>query len=324
MLKTKIIGNDWFALSVAPFVDSGAGSRGEYSVTRSSEPTAGWLAMMTLGQNGPVEFNVNGGWRYRNGSETVGDYRLRNEALYQGSLTFHATRWMGLFVAGQGRRLMMAERVEGQAPEYHASTGGNATAGMTLKFSDIAVSGFGGRAVKKDSFGFGQTVAGMSISYVIGGRHEPGFAREISESVSEGDIAAPTPAKRKAKNEVTVYPDEMSGKFDPMAELEKARAAGKTEKDDFDMIEARMADERARGSSSIAFEDELSKLRAEEAKMDVERTKKRDAEDRVERAREAKLSKQRTADKKRYEREAKEAAAKLPSIQDEDYNWGLE
>lgn len=315
MLKTSLFSNDWIDVGNGLFVDSGAGWRGDYAVARSSEPTAGWLMMLTLGAKSPVELNVNGGWRYRDGAETVGQYRLRNEALYQGSLTFHATRWMGLWVGAQGRRLMIADRA---APsEFHAATGGDALAGMSFRFGDVAVSAFGGRNVKKESFGFGRRVGGLSISYVIGGSRDSGIAREISESVASDDISAAVPA-------VSRYEDEMSGRFDPMAELEKARAAGKTQRDDFDMIQARMAEERAQGTASIAFEDELAKYRAQEARADIQRAKQRAAIDREERAREARVSKQRAADQRRYEREAREAAAKLPSINDDDYNWSLD
>jgi hypothetical protein len=314
MLKTRLWSGDGFGLSLAPFVESGAGKRGASTLTREEKPMAGWLVMATLGARGPVELSLNGGWRYRDGADVVGIYKIRNEAIYQAALTFHATRWADLFLAGQGRRLMIAE---GAKADYEGQTGGDLTAGLSLKSGDLTVSAWGGRNVKKDSFGFARRTAGLSLSWSVETSGTPGFARSLAEESGSAETS------QVASRPASIYPDEMNGEFDPMAELAKAKKSGKLERDDFDMIEERMAAQRAKGTQSIAFEDELVKYRADEARREAELAKRRALVERSDRERAATAARQDQSRRVRYGTEARRAAAALPSTR-EIPEYGLE
>jgi hypothetical protein len=326
-MKVQVVDWQGIKLSLAPFVESGAGEQATYSLTRSVSPKAGWMTALSYGAMGVGDATINAGFRYRQ-PEEIGDLILRNEAFYRMALTAYATRDVGIFLAGEGRRLMVAKAgdLKDDKLNYLPKEAGEVTAGVSIKFEDVTVAAFGGSRVKgTNGFGYGRAIAGLQITTTLGNyrgnRPKHSFATEI-----ERDEAAKAAAAKPAKVEAAPatagedYSEMIGDGIDPLQAVD-----GGTDFSDANKTMEANKNAKPEVSEDEKVESELKELRAAEEKAAAEREAIEKAE--REESRRAALKQHSQDDElmKEWMQEAEADAAGLEGITTDEANWnGLE
>lgn len=334
MLKGKIFDGENLSLALAPFVESGAGSEATATLTRSAKPKAGWMLLASYGSAGVGEVSINGGYRYRN-AESYGDLNFRNEAFWGASAKGWLSKSFSVFVAGSGRRLMVANETERDPAtnklNYLAATTVDASAGAGISTGAAEFSAYIGQTVK-GLFGAGRKFAGASVAWNIDSgaqrRAKPSFADDVRSpaSGSKSGRAKKSADEDFAARDVTSapstdYPEMNATDIDPLTDLPGDG------KDDFSAIEARMKEDSKNTTPSQIelVERELAQIREVEAKAEEQRMKAEAAALKKQRAANVDAAKRRAGSDSKLKKDAEAEAAKMDGITDDELNWmGLE
>jgi hypothetical protein len=345
LAKIQLLKWQSMKVAIAPFLESGAGEQATYSLTRSVSPKAGWMGLMTYGDHGVAQLNINAGYRYRE-PEELGEITLRNELFYGASLKAYLSRNFGIFLAGQGRQLLVARNTERDADSdkllYKAQESGEVTAGLSANVGDADLSIYGGTSLKTESgFGFGKSVAGLSVTYALGnfkGRSaDNSYAKEVESSENEkaaakkqkaslvqdgGTLGDKATATGAAGGESDQYTEMIGADIDP---LEAIQGDGI---DDFTEAQ-KNADINAKAqqgpSDDEKVEAELNELNAAEEKAEVERAKQDKLESEARREKAAKRSQANEKLMEEWSKEAQQDAEGMPTITRDEMEWnGLE
>lgn len=328
-LAVKVLLADYegFKLSLAPFVESGAGEQATYSLTRSVSPKAGFLTAMSYGAKGVGDATINAGYRYRD-PEEVGGLILRNEAFYRMALTAYVTRDVGIFVAGEGRRLMVAKadalKADGK-PDYLPKESGEVTAGASIQIDDMNIAAFAGTRVKgTNGFGYGKMIAGLQFTTTIGNYHgsrpKHSFATAIDRQDERAKRSAAVVEVAKPVTSTNDYPEMIGSEIDPLDAID-----GST---DFDHVKGQMEAQK-KVKPEVSEEDkvaaELEMLRNADDKVTAERMKIDDEERASERRAAIKKSSKDDKLMQEWMKDAEQDAGNLEGITEEEVNWqGLE
>jgi hypothetical protein len=340
VFKIGLVRNGPLKLSIAPFLESGAGEQATYSLTRSVSPKAGWMALATYGTKGIALVSVNAGYRYRN-PESVGSLTLRNELFYKTSMRGYINRSLSLFVAADARKIMVNSndvRDDAGKLKYVARETGAWQAGATAHFMDADwTASYGGKFQKAKGFGFGERSFGMAVSYKLGNvegrREKPTFsaevqkemARESSQKVvaedakTEADKAKLAEGSAAAPKKIDVketYPEMIGTEIDPLELF-------KDENDDFSRTEKKMAAENKDKSVSPdqQVEDELAALKEKEAQEEKALEEREKAEAEIARSQARKKA---DIDRKKMDEWMQEANGELEEVEgitDQEMNW---
>lgn len=326
LLKLKLV--DWrgLGLAFAPFVESGAGDQASFALTRSVGPKAGFVTIATYGAPGVAELSLNLGARYRD-AEELGDVAIRNEQFARASLRAYASRTFALFVAGEGRRLMIADAdeidIESSKRVYAPSESGDVKGGFQVGLGDAELSVFaGGMPKHAGGFGFGKRSFGMGLATSIG-RPARSIAAEIEarEAAKAQELAAKKPASPQPVT-VDPYPEMIGADVDPL------EALGQEVAPDFKDEQVRRKQYEADAhveSEDARVERELKELRSAEEQAAKEREKIESLE-RAKRHKSAvKKHKEDEELMKEWIEEAQEETSDIPGISTDEANWnGLE
>ncbi|MDA9951046.1 hypothetical protein N9D31_00595 [Oligoflexaceae bacterium] len=291
LLKLQLLQSGRLAFAVAPFAESGSGSNGKYSLVRSQQAKAGWLAMLTYGEKGMTKADFNFGYRYRS-TETVGNYRLRNEMFYSAAVTAYVVKNFGLFLSGKGRSIQASDdryHVAGQSRDYKGLDTAEVTGGLVAHVGNFTVSAYGGKRIQDQGIGFGSQIAGLKLTYHFGEESRPAQGksfishdrdRDDNEEVIADLSNALAENQKKNKGEKVVKDkkvDDVSYDFFENYDKEtKGYLADEGKKSDRVLIREELNRQKKDPSYKGASEEdirnaELTKLEnAEKAKIDAE------------------------------------------------------
>jgi hypothetical protein len=339
MLKLKLLDAGSTQISIAPFVESGAGETASYSLTRSVGPKAGYIAMFSYGARGVASLDLNAGYRYRNPEET-GALTVRNEVFYKGLGKAYIGRDFALFLGAEGRKLMVAKNSERDSESgaltYKGSEAGEIKGGFQLAAGDFDISASYGQRLKESTgFGYGQSsfTAGLSMALTNYKRARPStsYASEIdsrkNKELTEKDKAE---LKKDDKNSTTVpaaanqddYSEMIGSDIDPLESL------GKEDGEDFRDMDTRIkqydSDSKVE-SEDAKIERELREIRAAEEMATTEREKEAAVAAEKNRLDRVRKSKEDEALRQEWLQEAEQDSEKVQGITDQEMNWnGLE
>ncbi len=281
--KFKLLDSQGIKIAVAPFVETGAGERASYSLTRSVGPKVGFMAISTYGARGVGAIDVDIGYRYRD-PEQLGGVTLRNELFYKLLVSADLSHEASLFVGGEGRKLMIAQNgaVDAETGKalYRASEAAEAKAGLKLALGDADVSLFYGQRLKDaKGFGYGDRMGGLAVAMELGNargarpKHSVASEVEADESTrvaKETTKTAETAATGKDSNDD--YPEMIGAEIDPLDALKGQDPKG----DDFADVEKTLEENRKNAgqlSEDAKIEKELAEVRAAKAKAEAELAK---------------------------------------------------
>lgn len=343
LLKVRLVEASGFRLAAAPFIESGAGGSASYSVTRSVGPKGGLVGLASYGAPGVADVSVNLGWRYRD-PETIGSKTLRHEMFYKGLVEGFLSKTFSLFVAGEGRRLAVADdasrRSDGSLV-YEPQHAGAVHGGFKARVGDAELSAFmGGKLGKADAFGYGERAFGASLAYELGnfqGRRSPKtrFASDIERAEAAKAGKAPlTKAPKRPKS----FVEEVEAVFPAQGDYPEMRTKASEEAlqdagdsiDDSDFKNAEKAALRHRLKDGELSEDErvrqeLEAIKEADAKAEAERLGREEAEAEAARRLRAEQAQQDEKLMREWMDEAQRDAASMPGIEADEMGWqGLE
>jgi hypothetical protein len=339
-IKIGILSYDTFKLSLLTFAEAGAGKSGTASVTRSTKPKIGWMAIATTGEEGFLTFTLNGGYRYRN-PETIGSITMRNEMMFGGLLRAYVTRRAGLFAGADGRRIMIADgsiTEEGRS-KYEPRNDAQGFGGAFVKAGDFEASIYAGSSLTKSSIGYGKASAGVSLAMVLGrafdrkrltdsylGEENIKPAQEISDKELASDVEnIAQDANSKNKNDAEVFVDPYGNSVYEVYKHDEKLGQPSDGDDDFMMIKDAKGPTNEELQAEREVQQELRKLREADAKVKKQEEKQRALMEKQERAREAQERKQNDALSNKYKNDVQGDVNNLPGVTDEDTSWnGLE
>jgi hypothetical protein len=344
LLKVRLLEASGFRLAAAPFVESGAGESATYSVTRSVGPKGGLMGLASYGAPGVADVTVNLGWRYRD-PEAVGSKTLRHEMFYKGLVEGFLSKTFSLFVAGEGRRLAVADDASRGTSDgalvYEPQYGGAAHGGFQARVGDAALSAFmGGKVGKADAVGYGERTFGVSLAYELGnfrGRRsaKTRFALDIERAeAAKAEKAALIPMAKRPKS----FVEEVEAVFPAQGDYPEMRTKASEEAlqdagdsiDDSDFKGAEKAAVRHRLKDGELSEDErvrqeLEAIKEADAKAEAERLGREEAEAEAARKLRAEQARQDEKLMQEWMDEAQHDAASMPGIEAEEMRWqGLE
>jgi len=345
LAKFRLVDMPGIKLAVAPFIKSGAGSSARQSISRSEAATGGWMVIGTYGARGVAEINLNGGYRYRD-KEQLGDWTLRNEMFYQGSVEAYIVRHASVFVGAQGRRIKVSdnsEQLPGAERRYDSLNSGEFLAGVAGDVKGFDMSLYGGSRFRDESLGSGRSVIGFTIGYTFQGRSRSapssmgfGMAEDDDEDSDEAEQESlenwnPKPSDRPNPDYKNVYGgayyDIDGKKSDMYSDIDKVPEGAGSDyavpEDDFAKVKKKIqAEAKRKGPTEDEIvEAELRKLREAEARTAKENQKANAAE--MKSMRQERLQEARSNDKqlRKLRREVKEETEELPDISDEEVRW---
>lgn len=276
-LKWKLFDAEGLKLGLMPFLESGAGERASFALTRSVSPKAGFMGLATYGAAQVAEVSLNAGMRYRS-PEEIGGLVVRNEAFYRMAIEASLLPELKLFATADGRRLMTKAKTTTDAAAvdttYAPNESGEALGGLKAVLGDASIAAFGGgRFEDAKGFGYGARTYGVSLTMVVGGdRRAPkkSYAAELEKAEDAKKplpVAAPLPPKEP--NLEDEYPEMIGKDIDPLDAVK-----GVEGQDDFSNVEKTILENEKAGktlSEDDKIELELKEIRAAEAKAAEER-----------------------------------------------------
>lgn len=319
-----------FSVAVMPFLESGAGDKATFAVTRSIEPRGGaaLLAAYRVQEMGEVTTQL--GIRYRS-PESVGGQVLRHELFYQASASLVLGGGVSLFGEGEGRQLMVSaiDQESGLQQAYKPTYGGAGRLGLAMDVGSLSVAVFGGRRLGPEtSIGFGSRSLGASVSWAFGKASPDRRVLSYATRIEREEERKAALKKGYSGNIQPMghndhaYPEMIGAEIDPLDVLGPEGAP------DFKDIKKRMEDERKNAeyeSEDARVERELRELKEAEAQAAREREKE-DAKE-AESARKNAQERMREDNKnfKKWVDEANQELGEIEGIQKEDLEWnGLE
>jgi hypothetical protein len=334
LLKLKLLDAQSVKLALAPFIESGAGEQATYSLTRSVNPKAGFMALATYGAKGVAEASLNAGYRYRQ-PEAIGGVVLRNELFYKALVRAYASQAISFFVNGEGRRLNVAdahERGDDGKLEYAAQTAGAVGGGVTVALGTTELEAFGAARLRSaEGFGFGQRSFGFAIAVPIGhGRRSGASVAAAMDKKLDAEAAAQAAADEQATAEAQAkaqpaadeYPEMIGAEIDPFAA--EGPAEGHDDFADAAKIERENA-ARTELSADEKIANELADIKAAEAKAEEERAKLEAAELEARRRSATKQAKEEQELMNEWMEDAKRDVDQIEGIGPDDEAWqGLE
>ncbi len=329
MLKMKIIDAGSLQISLAPFVETGAGEQASYSLTRSVGPKAGYIAMFSYGAKGVASLDVNAGYRYRNPEET-GDMTLRNEAFYKALAKAYAGQNIAVFVGAEGRKLMVANNNERDASTgelvYSGSESGELKAGLLVTAGDFDLSASYGRRLKgATGFGYGASSFTAGIGMTIGNykrvRPTTSIAEDIDRKSNKADLkndGGTTKEIQPVSTTADEYPEMIGADIDPL------EALGKDDGEDFRDMEKRIKQyeaEAGKESEDAKIERELKDLKVAEELAAEQRVRQEKIETEAQRRERVKAAKEEDALRKEWLEEAEQDSEKSIGITKQELEW---
>lgn len=344
LLKVRLLEASGFRLAAAPFIESGAGESATYSVTRSVGPKGGLMGLASYGAPGVADVTVNLGWRYRD-PEAVGSKTLRHEMFYKGLVEGFLSKTFSLFVAGEGRRLAVADDASRGASDgalvYEPQYAGAVHGGFQARVGDAELSAYmGGKVGKADAIGYGERAFGVSLAYELGnfrGRRsaKTRFALDIERAeAAKAEKAALIHTPKRPKS----FVEEVEAVFPAQGDYSEMRTKASEEAlqdagdsiDDSDFKVAEKAAVRHRLKDGELSEDErvrqeLEAIKEADAKAEAERLGREEAEAEAARKLRAEQARQDEKLMREWMDEAQHDADSMPGIEADEMRWqGLE
>jgi hypothetical protein len=319
-----------FSVAVMPFLESGAGDKATFAVTRSIEPRGGAALLAAYRVQEMLEVATQMGIRYRSPESVMGQL-LRHELFYQASASLVLGGGVSLFGEGEGRQLMVAavDQESGLKQAYRPTYGGAGRLGLAMDVGSLSVAVFGGRRLGPDTaIGFGSRTLGASVSWAFG-KASPD-SRELSYATRiEREEERKAALKKGSSGNIQhmghsdhAYPEMIGAEIDPLEVLGPEGAP------DFKDIKKRMEDERKNAeyeSEHARVERELRELKEAEAQAAREREKEDAKEAESERKDALERMKEDNKNFKKWVDEANQELGEINGIQKEDLEWnGLE
>jgi len=329
MLKMKLLDAGSLQISLAPFIETGAGEQASYSMTRSVGPKAGYMALFSYGAKGVASLDVNAGFRYRNPEET-GDLTIRNEAFYKALVKAYASRHVAVFVGAEGRKIMVAKQSERDLVTgglvYNGSESGEVKGGLLVGAGDFDLSASYGRRLKAATgFGYGASSFTAGISMTVGNykrvRPTTSIAEDIDRRSKKADLKTNDAASKDTQPVSTAtddYPEMIGSDIDPL------EALGKNDGEDFRDLEKRMQQYEAESgieSEDARIERELKDIRAAEELAAEQRAKQEKIESEAQRRDRIKSAKEEEALRKEWLEEAEKDSEKSIGITKQELEW---
>ena len=341
MLKTNIISAGGFNLALAPYFESGIGTKGKEVETRAVRGRGGLMLLAGYNRKNVFEWNLAVGNRNR-ATEKFDGVSFGHESVYKTSLKVNVTNGFGLTAAADGRQI--------QVDDNKSVFGtGRGQAGFFARFGNVETSVYGGASIdralgkklwkpKRDiaELDGGRLFFGAAVSLSIGASksandNEPAQdfdhnAVETQARVRGGKMQVPAviPGVGSAAREST---EPVSYENDFLKDF-AGYTSGTGRSDDFSSAEATLKSQSVAqpGAYDInAVEREIAQLRAAESKADEARRKADEARLESERKQNAKTNSERAKLMRKMRKEVQADVDALPSITTEDVSWhGLE
>ena len=310
-----------FRSALGVFMESGAGEKADFALTRSQGPKAGFLNILSFGDQRVAEVVANIGYRYRS-VESIGDFDLRNEMIYRAMLRTLVLPKLSLYGAVAGRRIMTRDNGgfdSGFRPIYGSDYSAGAVA--SIEAWDIGVSG--GAPIGGATLGQGRQEIGANLVYHFGRGYKSNASESLPPSVAPALEIESAAHEDKGLNGLEA------------ADLSKdvERITEKQRREGYEMDEFQLAGQRAKKSKrpKDGLSDEEKVTRELEGIHEAER-KSQVAEERRRKAAEARQTRESaqqfdedSASYYELKADVKDDVDALPKINDEEVRWnGLE
>jgi hypothetical protein len=328
--KLGLIRDGIFRMSLMPFVETGSGQAGEYSMTRSESAKLGWMLMTNIGSKNLAELDLNVGYRYRN-AERIGESRLRNEMIYQGLVRGYFNSNFGVFGGGQGRLISVARdsgKDENGKTQYRPIESGELVAGLSVNIDDFRFEAYAGQSTGEYGIGHGNAMMGAGLSMNIGSKRRASLADEVQVPAAkpvaniktDNDDHLVKPAKL---DPLTDKDMDLFGDVDKILANETDSGAGEH---DFKTLPQKSPEQiksatPGAGAELDRVERELEEIRAREEKIKEADAKRIAAEEEVQRLERKKIYQEQLKLEDSYRQEMRDRIEVFPAVTDEDYGW---
>ena len=344
MIKANVISASGFNLALAPYLESGIGSKGKAVDTRAVKSRGGVMLITGFNRKNAFEWNMALGNRNR-ASEDFEGISLGHESVYKTSIKVNVTNKFGFTAAADGRQIKVLKDGEAEASVFGTGRG---QLGAFARFGNVETSVYGGASIDRamgkklwkpkheiaDLDG-GRLFFGVAISLSLGESlssrdHEP--VRDFDSNAVENEVRVQK--TKKAGRAVRSGLEETDGSSAPVSydnDFLKdltGSGSGVNQADDFSAAEASLKKQDAvqAGSYDInAVEREIAQLREADKKAQEARAKAEMIRSEKERSRHAKTAAEQAKLMRQMRKEVQADVDALPSNSIEDLSWhGLE
>lgn len=344
MIKANVISASGFNLALAPYLESGIGSKGKAVDTRAVKSRGGLLLITGFNRKNAFEWNLALGNRNR-ASEEFDGISFGHESVYKTSVKVNVTNRFGFTAAADGRQIKV---MKDGADESSVFGTGRGQLGAFVRFGNVETSVCGGASIDR-AMGKKLWKPKHEIADLDGGRLFFGAAISLSlgESTSTRDHEPVRDYGSNAvENEVRVQKTKKAGRAGSVESAGTADStvpvsydndflkdltgsgSGVNQADDFSAAEASIKKQDAvqAGTYDInAVEREIAQLRTAEKKANEARAKADESRTEKERSRHAKSVAEQAKLMNKMRKEVQADVDALPSNSIEDLSWhGLE
>ncbi|MGE0172181.1 MAG: hypothetical protein AB7T49_05325 [Oligoflexales bacterium] len=319
-MKYNFVSGTNISSGVALDVSSKSDASGSASVSRSTSPTGGWLALMTVKYPEFVSLHLNAGMHYRY-PELVAEYKIQNETLYGAGLAIHLGDHLDLFGQSEGRTLQIKDTTEENGKYTKvASVVNSGGVKINAGSADLAISA--GRDSRNKEFGSAHSIVKLAISYTFGGDSNS----SIDDS-SDDEESADAPIRQQVKTKPRTLEDDVK-EVNFLRNMESAEEEQTDrEIDDFELMERKSRSQKAKkdASEEELADQELERLRNMEAQHQKRVEKSRRVESEQNRRRNKKAYDAEQQEYKNLYKDVKHEADEIPTITRDEVEWkGLE
>lgn len=337
MIKANVVSVSAFNLALAPYLESGIGSKGNAVETRAVRARGGVMLIAGFNRKNAYEWNLAIGNRNR-ASEQFDGISFGHESIYKTSIKFNVTNDFGFTAAGDGRQIQVQRDDEAKKAVFGTGRG---QLGAFARFGNVEASVYGGASIDRalgkklwkslpeiGDLDGGPLFFGAAISMSVG----QGVSTRNAEPIRDYDSnAVETEARIKKAKKSAVMADESTEPVSYDNNFLKdfsGSSAGGNRADDFSAAEAAIQKLNTvpPGSYDIdSVEREIAQLRETEKKADEARAKAEEIRAEKEHSSNAKTAEERAKLMRQMRKDVQADVDALPSNSAEDVSWhGLE
>ncbi len=330
MIKTNVISSAGFNLALAPYLESGIGTKGKAVDTRAVKSRGGVMLITGFNRKNVFEWNLALGNRNR-ASEEFDEISFGHESVYKTSFKVNVSNRFGLTAAADGRQVKVLKDGEGESSVFGTGRG---QVGAFARFGNVETSVYGGASIDR-AMGKKLWKPKHEIADLDGGRLFFGAAisMSIGETASTRDHEpvrdlVPVRVISSKVNKVEESSAPVSYDNDFLKDFTAGSGSGANQADDFSAAEAaaKKQDAIQAGSYDInAVEREIVQLREADKKAEEARSKAEQIRAEKERGRNIKAAAEQAKLMRKMRKEVQADVDALPSNSIEDLSWhGLE
>jgi hypothetical protein len=309
-----------FSSGIALDVGSKADNTAAATASRTTSPTGGWLALVTIKAPELVSLHLNAGMHYRY-PERLATYKVQNETVYGAGLAVHLGDYVTLFGQTEGRTFQVknTEETDSKYKKIYSATN---SAGFKLSAgsADLAISS--GKEASGKEFGSAQNVIKVSLAYTFGSSANSGSSDEEMADDEEPVVPIRQQLNKKPR---TLEDDVKEVNF--VNDMEDGNTAPNRDIDDFELMEQKQRKEK--GQKKLTQEEladqELEKLRRMEVQQKQQQERSRRVESESARKKNKRAFESENSEYKKLYKDVGHEVEEIPTVTQDEVEWkGLE